>query len=337
MTSNWHRSRQASISLGSISLLFSLAFASQLTAQRKPDYFPLHVGNKWTYELWTDGGFPVGRHYANEVMTITDTVIIQQKKYFEFEDKIYYLDNSGKVYRRTHYFRKSNGGDVMKFSLLSGREQLYYTLQRDSVYRPYLFLDEFNFELMWKVALIDTNAVISLPSSIFVNCYHYSFGLLINGDDRIRFTRFIALAPNIGYIYESAEGDLSFITGAYIDGKLIGDTTFTSVREIMQSRAPRHPALYQNYPNPFDSRTHIVYSIPDSWVEPVQIAIFDIQGREITTFTQTNPKEGLHEFLWSGTNTRGEKISKGFYIARLRSGQFSHIVKLNYLKQGDER
>ncbi|MDZ7292506.1 MAG: hypothetical protein ONB44_22830 [candidate division KSB1 bacterium] len=102
----------------------------------------MHIGDTWTYKLTTG---VVGRYWANQTIKITDTTVIQQKKYFVFEDKIYDLYyEPGKVYNNVHYYRKSVNGDIMKFSKLLNSEQLYYTFQHDSLYKPYLYCCEFD-------------------------------------------------------------------------------------------------------------------------------------------------------------------------------------------------
>jgi hypothetical protein len=309
-------------------LIIYLAIANRLHTQPIPDYFPMHIGDTWTYKLTTGG--PT-RHWANQTIKITDTTAIQQQKYFVFEDKIYDLYyERGKVYENTHYYRKSDNGDIMKFNKLLNNEQLYYTFQRDSLYKSYFYFDEFDLIRKWKVTFYRNNSIIRIPLGVFLNCHIYSFGDWSNG--RVFFSIFRYLAPNIGLLEETVEGDDNFLVGAYINGKLLGDTTLTSIKEIAQPNVLLHPVLFPNYPNPFSNTTHITYYIPEFWKEPIQISIFDITGREISILVQERFIRGSHEVLWNGKNKHGKEVSNGIYMIRLTSGQFTKTIKLNYLR-----
>ncbi|MDZ7292961.1 MAG: T9SS type A sorting domain-containing protein [candidate division KSB1 bacterium] len=140
------------------------------------------------------------------------------------------------------------------------------------------------------------------------------------------------MAPNIGLLEETGDGDDNFLVGTYIKGKLLGDTTLTSIKEIAQPNLLLHPALSPTYPNPFNNTTHITYYIPEFWTEPIQISVFDISGREIAILVQERSIRGSHEVLWNGKNKQGKEVSNGIYIIRLTSGQFSQTIKLNYLR-----
>lgn len=309
-------------------LIIYFVFVNRLPAQPQPDYFPMHIGDTWTYKLTTGA---VGRHWANQIIKITDTTIIKQKKYFVFEDKVYDLYyEPGRVYNTIHYYRKSANGDVMKFNKLLNDEQLYYTFQLDSLYKPYFYCGEIDSTQKWKVTFANTATTIRIPSGVFSNCYVYFFGYWIGGPVRISIIR--ALTPNIGLLRETVEGDDNFLIGAYINGKLLGDTTLTSVKEIVRPNMPLHPVLFPNYPNPFSNTTQITYHIPDIWTKPIQVSIFDITGREVAILVQEKFIRGSHEVHWNGKNKQGREVSNGIYILKLTSGQFTKTIKLNYLR-----
>jgi hypothetical protein len=311
-------------------LIIYLAFANRLHAQPIPDYFPMHIGDTWTYKLTTGG--PT-RHWANQTIKITDTTVIKQKKYFVFEDKIYDLYyEPGKVYHNIHYYRKSDNGDIMKFNKLLNDEQLYYTFQRDSLYKRYLYYGELGIGKKWQISYIHTNITLRIPLGIFSQCYAYRFEVKLDSSNRALPLEIRYLAPNIGLLEVTAEGDDNFLVGAYISGKLIGDTTLTSVKEIARSNAPWHPILFQNYPNPFNHATHIAFYVPDFWTEPTQISIFDISGREVMTLVLPKMIRGNHETHWNGKNKQGKEVSNGIYMIRLTSGQFTKTIKMNYLR-----
>lgn len=317
-------------SLRALILNLILAFACHLQAQSEPDYFPLHLGDTWTYKLTTGA---VGRHWANQIIKITDTTIIKQKKYFVFEDKVYDLYyEPGRVYNTTHYYRKSVNGDVMKFNKLLNDEQVYYTFQRDSLYKRYFYYGELGIDKKWQITYIDSNSTLRISLGIFSKCRAYRFEVKHDTSNYVLPLEIRYLAPNIGLLEITGEGDDNFLVGAYINGKLIGDTTLTSVKEIARSEVPSYPILFPNYPNPFNHTTHIAYYIPEPWTNPIQISVFDISGREIAILVQKRFIRGSYEALWNGKNKHGKEVSNGIYIVRLRSGRFSEAIKINLIR-----
>jgi hypothetical protein len=88
--------------------------------------------------------------------------------------------------------------------------------------------------------------------------------------------------------------------------------------------------LYQNYPNPFNPVTKIRYSIPSNLKDrtiKVVLTIIDILGNEVTTLVNEEQEQGYYEVEW-----RGEKLSSGIYIYRLRAGDFISTKKMLLVK-----
>ncbi len=83
--------------------------------------------------------------------------------------------------------------------------------------------------------------------------------------------------------------------------------------------------LHQNYPNPFNPVTTIKYSIPITCF--VNISVYDILGREITTLVNKVKHPGNYEIKFDGT-----KLASGVYIYRIKAGNFSDSKKLTLIK-----
>lgn len=83
--------------------------------------------------------------------------------------------------------------------------------------------------------------------------------------------------------------------------------------------------LYQNYPNPFNPISRIKYDIPKQ--SQVQIKIFDILGREVTTLINDLKEPGFHEISFDGSN-----YSSGVYFYRIEAGSFTEVKKMVLLK-----
>ena len=80
--------------------------------------------------------------------------------------------------------------------------------------------------------------------------------------------------------------------------------------------------LHQNYPNPFNPSTNIEYSLPKR--TKVQIAVYDILGREAAIIENRTLAAGVHKLIWDGINSRGVPVSSGLYLLRLVATPTDH-------------
>ncbi len=71
------------------------------------------------------------------------------------------------------------------------------------------------------------------------------------------------------------------------------------------------------YPNPFNPATTIRFTVPRAG--PVDLAIFDVRGRRVTTLRSRWVDAGDHSVEWDGRNDRGERVASGVYLCRLRT------------------
>ncbi len=97
---------------------------------------------------------------------------------------------------------------------------------------------------------------------------------------------------------------------------------------------PKEFKLYQNYPNPFNPSTKISYTIPalnNQSSAIVQLKIYDILGREVTTLVNGKQKSGYYEVNWN-SNTYNGGLASGMYIYRLVSKYANGEVKTDIKK-----
>ncbi len=94
---------------------------------------------------------------------------------------------------------------------------------------------------------------------------------------------------------------------------------------------PQEFVLYQNYPNPFNPTTTIEYNI--SVNAHVNIIIYDIQGKRITTLVDGVQSARSYRIEWNASN-----FSSGLYICRFNansidgSKSFTDVKRLMLLK-----
>jgi hypothetical protein len=76
---------------------------------------------------------------------------------------------------------------------------------------------------------------------------------------------------------------------------------------------PVDKMLLQNYPNPFNPSTVIGYELPEA--AHVQLAVYDLLGREIAVLVNEITPAGRHQTVFNG-----QHLSSGIYVYRLQSG-----------------
>jgi hypothetical protein len=115
----------------------------------------------------------------------------------------------------------------------------------------------------------------------------------------------------------------------------IGAYEYTGTTFISDKNVPDNMYLYQNFPNPFNPVTNIEYHVPES--QRVNIKIYDILGREVTTLVNEYKSAGKHTVLWDGKNTAGQQVDTGVYFYRLsvtdsQGNNFFHTRKMLMIK-----
>ncbi|NQT97848.1 MAG: T9SS type A sorting domain-containing protein [Candidatus Marinimicrobia bacterium] len=88
--------------------------------------------------------------------------------------------------------------------------------------------------------------------------------------------------------------------------------------------------LFSNYPNPFNPTTTIQYDLPNR--SDVQITIFDLLGREVTTLVSETQAAGYKSVIWAATNDLGQPVSAGIYFYRIKVGNFVQTKKMVFIK-----
>jgi hypothetical protein len=91
---------------------------------------------------------------------------------------------------------------------------------------------------------------------------------------------------------------------------------------VAEEGRPRLTAV----PNPFTARTEIRYELPADG--PVEIAIYDPQGRRVTTLARGEQSAGRHAAVWDGRDKHGMRPAAGIYFVRMKAGGIETSRKL---------
>jgi len=88
--------------------------------------------------------------------------------------------------------------------------------------------------------------------------------------------------------------------------------------------------LAEAYPNPFNPRTTIRFSIPGEL--PVRLEIYGMDGRRVTVLVDEILGAGPHEAVWLGRDDTGRQVASGVYFFKLLAGSQSQVRKMTLMK-----
>jgi flagellar hook assembly protein FlgD len=75
--------------------------------------------------------------------------------------------------------------------------------------------------------------------------------------------------------------------------------------------------IQSNYPNPFNPRTSIRFDLERAGT--MQLAIYDAAGRLVRRLASGAMSAGTHVLPWDGTDSSGNTVASGVYVARLEA------------------
>ena len=88
--------------------------------------------------------------------------------------------------------------------------------------------------------------------------------------------------------------------------------------------------LYPNYPNPFNLKTQIKFSLLKS--SNISIEIIDIMGSKVKTIFQGLKAEGKHSLYWDAKDREGAILGSGVYFVLIKGENFLKKQKVLLIK-----
>ena len=107
------------------------------------------------------------------------------------------------------------------------------------------------------------------------------------------------------------------------DNWILKDVASSS--SVASSGNPSSFRLDQNFPNPFNPSTRILFQIPVSGF--VSLRVYDLLGREVATLMNEVKHPGTYSVHWNASD-----VASGTYLYRLQSGSFVDVKKLVVLR-----
>lgn len=78
---------------------------------------------------------------------------------------------------------------------------------------------------------------------------------------------------------------------------------------------PERFELQNNYPNPFNTQTILVFALPEKSL--ISLTIYNTLGQKIRTLENAFYDAGLHQSAWNGADDNGRPMPSGTYIGVL--------------------
>ncbi len=124
-----------------------------------------------------------------------------------------------------------------------------------------------------------------------------------------------AIAPTSAttyFIEEVSMGGATISHGPFILGEGKGGAPMVS--------------LAPGSPNPFRGQTNISYAMREG--RPVRLAVYDLQGRLVSTLVNGSQGAGVYNVSWNGRTDNGAPVAAGVYVMRLQAGDDVKIQKV---------
>jgi hypothetical protein len=100
--------------------------------------------------------------------------------------------------------------------------------------------------------------------------------------------------------------------------------TLTGVDQV-NNLAPKEYSLSQNFPNPFNPSTQILFSLPEAG--DVTLKVYDAIGNELATLHKGFLAAGNYTFNWNAS-----AYASGVYFYKLTAGNFNKVKKMILMK-----
>lgn len=258
-------------------------------------FYPLAVGNQWSYHYISRGGNPIPCYPNNQynyIITITGDTVFNGHKYYKFSngDRLRIDSTSMNVYKFL------GAGECLIDSLLAKKNSQVNSCE------------------LWGV-VNDTNMV------SFAGENRRSFNISGIGYSK-------RLMYGIGiYFHGGCELGSGFdkqLNGCIINGVQYGQ--MLGLNNI-SNELPAQFSLSQNYPNPFNPVTKIKFDISGSSETQTLLSVYDVLGREVTVLVEQQLQPGTYEADWDAS-----AYPSGVYYYKLEAGSYKETKKMILIK-----
>ena len=111
---------------------------------------------------------------------------------------------------------------------------------------------------------------------------------------------------------------------------ILGVNASAAFLSINGESLPEVFTLHQNFPNPFNPVTNIIYAMDIT--SDITITVHNIQGQLVKNLFIGNVKPGQHTVSWNGTDRTSQPVPSGIYIYSIKSSRQILAGKMMLLK-----
>ncbi|MDE2771455.1 MAG: FG-GAP-like repeat-containing protein [Bacteroidota bacterium] len=136
--------------------------------------------------------------------------------------------------------------------------------------------------------------------------------------------------PAGDYFWSVQAIDQSFVASSWSEeGSFtvtVGGGKLTSVENVV----PRSTILDVGYPNPFNERVTIPFSLDAP--STVEISVYNVLGSLVKRLVNDSLEPGNHQVQWTGTDERNMPVAPGLYMVRMNAGAAHHVQHLTLIR-----
>ena len=260
------------------------------------DYFPLEVGNSYSYEFVsrchpdsiTYHGYPYRSH------RITQSCIINGIPYSVFD--AYFLTPDT--------MRKDDAGNIVVYNW--GVEQPFYKMNIQAGESWGFNLRLTNHENHDFIGtLVAKDDTMTVPAGHFTRCLKYHFKMQ---NSTLEFTDW--LAPDVGLVYRCIDESYR-LERAQIRGRVYPGTNAVDEDGIH----PMVPVISMEvYPNPSLENSSMAVRVVASTIHHAEIFICDVLGNTIANVFTGDLVPGTNQYQWNYLSNFGRRVRRGTYF-----------------------
>jgi hypothetical protein len=114
------------------------------------------------------------------------------------------------------------------------------------------------------------------------------------------------------------------------DVSMQGEVTGYAPLTVQTEALPATTGMEKAYPNPFNPQTFIAYKLSKD--TDVNISVFDMLGRKVSTLHNGHQKAGSYHVYWNGTTENGIKTPSGGFIIRMQTDAVTQVQRVMFVK-----
>lgn len=128
--------------------------------------------------------------------------------------------------------------------------------------------------------------------------------------------------------YKSPYGDSSILWPMYrYNLERTGLVDWTTPPGVNDNPNQYRYFIAQNFPNPVENSTTILFGLAVDYGKNVQINIYNIKGQLVSKCEGENAKCGVNELTWNGKDSNGNKVANGIYFYHLETDNYKSEIK----------